>query len=156
MNWSKKEILANLKTSLSVNTRPWWRLPIQIRKIWIFLISHLKPGKVVKPFEIAPESFLRYVHSMFFIKEGMIHIYGMSNSAKIGLLKSIFNVDGIFFFILVYQVVDHIFKAFLNTFIFEMHYFLKWCPIFDDSPLLYQFTKYNNFWSPSQKNYKLL
>ena len=61
MNWSKKEILANLKTSLSVNTRPWWRLRIQIRKIWIFLISHLKLGKVAKPFEIVPESFLRYV-----------------------------------------------------------------------------------------------
>ena len=44
------------------------------------------------------------------------------------------------------SIYEHIFCywQFLITSIFKSLYFLKWCPIFDSSPLL-QFSKFNNF-----------
>ena len=42
---------------------------------------------------------------------------------------------------------DHIFCYwhFLKTYIFKTLHFLKWCPIFDNSPTAHQFPKYNTF-----------
>ena len=64
----------------------------------------------------------------------------LSKSANIWLSKSIFYVKNHpklcdFFFIEEYEFRN----TFLNHFIF-----LKWCPIFDSSPLL-QFSKFNDF-----------
>jgi hypothetical protein len=80
----------------------------------------------------------------------------VSKSAKIWLSKSIFlsKTIGIFlnfFFIEEYQFRSTFFVFYIFTFlpfliisIFKSLYFLKWCPIFDSSPLL-QFSKFNNF-----------
>ena len=65
----------------------------------------------------------------------------MSKSGEIWLSKSIFYIKNLpnlsDFFSFCYW-------HFLITTIFKSLYFLKWCPIFDSSPLL-QFSKFNNF-----------
>ena len=48
----------------------------------------------------------------------------------------------VFFFLFKNSNLGAQFRRFFIISIFEMLYFLKWCPIFDDSQL-WQFTKYN-------------
>ena len=74
----------------------------------------------------------------------------VSKSAEIWLSKSIFYIKihsniSDFFFIEDYEFRSTFFYwHFLKTSIFKSLYYLKWCPIFDSSPL-FQFSKFNNF-----------
>ena len=74
----------------------------------------------------------------------------VSKRAKIWLSKSIFNVKNhrnlsqFFFWLKNTKLGAHfLILTFFDNINFKSLYFLKWCPIFDSSPLL-QFSKFNN------------
>jgi len=75
----------------------------------------------------------------------------VSKSVKIWLSKSNFYVEIIRIFLIFFFIEEYRFRStffviwhFLITSIFKTLYFLKWCPIFDSSPLS-QSSKVNNF-----------
>ena len=74
-----------------------------------------------------------------------------SKNAKIWLSKSIFVVKNHWNLSQFFSIKEYQFRStsfcywhFLITSIFKSLYFLKWCPIFDTSPLT-QVSKFNNF-----------